>query len=428
MKEKIQNIKKLLDAAAGISDYRINTIKTESNELFFVHRALETVRATDTTDIKVTVFVAHDGKLGDATFSVYASYDDEKIKSEIDAAKKKAALIDNECYPLPEGETGCFEVESNFKNYDVPTLAAMVADTVFSADSYDGGSINATEIFIYRDTVNVQNSRGVDKTEIKYRAMVEAIPTYSGDGESVELYECVNFTEFNEKALREEIDSKMREVRDRLSAKTPEKKLKANVVLAAPELSQLITELAFELNYGSIYNHSNAFSVGDAIQKNPAGDKLNVTMCGAVRGSVRSATFDSDGFTLVDKRIIEDGIAIDAFGAVRTAHYLGKDPTGALRCVHAECGTMSDAELASAPYFKCVSMSGLQLDIYNDYIGGEVRLAYYFDGERETPVTGISISGKLSDALSGMRLSDTPTTYEGYDGPKFACLYGIEIV
>ena len=73
----------LLEENKKVTDYRINTVATESRELFFVHRDLETVRATDTTDIKVTVFVAHDGKLGDATFSVYASYDDDKIRAEI---------------------------------------------------------------------------------------------------------------------------------------------------------------------------------------------------------------------------------------------------------------------------------------------------------------------------------------------------------
>ena len=73
-------------------------------------------------------------------------------------------------------------------------------------------------------------------------------------------------------------------------------------------------------------------------------------------------------------------------------------------------------------------MSGLQLDIYNDYIGGEVRLAYYFDGEKEIPVTGISISGKLSDALSNMYLSEKEATYESYKGPEYAVFDKIEIV
>ncbi len=428
MTERIEMIKALLDAADGISDYRIQVTTTDSNELFFVHKNLETVRSTDTTDIKVTVFVAHDDKLGDATFSVYASYDADKIKTEIENAKKKASLIDNETYPLPENEAASFESDSNFRNFEIPALAAEIADAVFAADSYDEGSINALEIFIYRDTVRVLNSRGIDKTEIKYRAMVEAIPTWNGKEESVELYECYNFTEFSRDTIREEIDGKMREVRDRLLAKKPEVKLDCPVVLPASELENLVWTLANELNYSKIYSHANAFSVGDDIQKEPTGDTLTVTMCGAVKGSVRSASFDSDGFTLIDTKVIENGKAVAAHGPVRYASYLGKEPTGALRCVHTACGTLSDAELAKAPYFKCVSMSGLQLDIYSDYIGGEVRLAYYFDGEKEIPVTGISISGKLSSALSSMRLSDTETIHEGYKGPKFALFTGVEIV
>ncbi len=428
MRERINRIKAMLDMAEGISDYRINTVRTESTELFFVHKSLETVRSTDTSDIKVTVFVSHDGRLGDATFSVYASYGDEKIKDEIAAARKKAALIDNESYEIPSNETASFESDSNLADYKPSVLAAEIADAVFAADAYEGGSINALEVFIYRDTVNVTNSRGIDKTELKYRAMVEAIPTWNGEEESVELYECHNFTEFYAEAITAEIDSKMRQVRDRLIARVPKEKLTARVILAAPELATLTEELAFELNYGKIYNNSNAFSVGDAIQKNPTGDTLTVKMCEKMKGSVSSRAFDADGFTLRDTEIIKDGDAVGSFGDVRYASYLKQEPTGALSCIQVSLGSMSEAELKREPYLRCASMSGLQVDIYNDYIGGEVRLAYYFNGECEIPVTGISISGKLSDALSCLRLSDTETTYEAYSGPDFACLSGIEIV
>ncbi len=428
MMEKTLKIKKILDTAGGVDAYRINTAICESHELFFVHRALETVRSTDTADIKVTVFKEHDGRLGDATFSVYASYDEEKIRKEIESAKKKALLISNESYPLPENESASFESKSNIGKYDIPTLAKEIADAVFAADNYDEGSINALEIFIYKTTANVINSRGIDKTEIKYSVMIEAIPTWNSPSESVELYECHSFTEFSKEAITSRIDSKMREVRARLLAKKPKKAIKAPVVLEAPELASLFTEIAGELNYAKIYSKSNAFSVGDMIQKNPTGDKLTLTLRGEIRGSTRSAYFDTDGFTLRDTRVIENGCAVGSFGAVRYASYLGKEPTGALRCIEAEGGTLTDSELSSAPYFKCVSMSGLQLDIYNDYIGGEVRLGYYFNGEKEIPITGISISGKLSDALSSIRLSDTKTVHEGYCGPKLALLKGIEII
>ena len=423
-----ERIEALLKKAEGISDYKINTVNTESYELFFVHRELETVRSTDTTDIKVTVFALHDGKLGDASFSVYSSYSDEKIAEEINCAKKKAMLVSNEVYSLPENETAYIESDSNFASYKPEELGALMAEAVFAADCYEGGSINALEIFIYKDTVSVKNSRGINKTEVKHRAMIEAIPTWNGENESAELYECHNFTEFSFDAVKAEIATKMCEVRDRFYAKKPEEKLSCPVVLAAPELDNLFNEIAYELDFGGVYSRSNAYSKGDAIQKEPTGDKLTITMQGKIKNSPASASFDADGVELRSREIIKDGSAVAYFGNIRYASYLGEEATGALGCLKAECGTMSENELRSRPYFRCASMSGLQVDIYNDYIGGEVRLAYYFDGEREIPVTGISISGKLSECLSEMRLSEEKTVYESYCGPKFAYFSKIEIV
>ena len=424
----IERIVALLKENPLVSDYRLNTVKTESYEMFFVHKNLETVRSTDTVSRKVTVFVAKDGKLGDATFSVYASYTDEDIRREIASACKKASLAGNEPYALPALETLEQEAESNFKEYHTADLAAAIANAVFAADCEDGGSINALEVFLYRDTVSVKNSRGIDKTEIRHHAMVEAIPTWNGAEESVELYECHNFTEFDAAAVTAEIATRMREVRDRLSAKAPDGKLSCPVVLGAPELATLFASLAHELNYAGAYNRTAAFKEGDDIQKDAVGDRMTVSMCGAVKGSVRSSAFDGDGVTLVDRKIIEDGKAVALWGGTRYAQYLSEVATGNLGCISVECGTLTNEEKTSKPYFRCASMSGLQVDIYNDYIGGEVRLAYYFDGEREIPVTGISISGKISVALANMRLSNEATTYESYHGPKCAIFEGIEIV
>ena len=422
-----QRIINILNNTNGISDWRVNTVRTESTELFFVHKNLETVRSTDTTDIKVSVYVLHDGALGEATFSVYASYDDEKIAEEIEKAKKKANIIANQPYSLPENEVGEYVSSSNFANYEPHKLASLISKACFEADNVEGGSINALEIFVYKDIVSVKNSRGIDKTQVKYRAMVEAIPTFNGE-ESVELYEQYNFTEFDHTLVVEEIAKKMREVKDRYEAKAPASKLDCPVVLDAPELEQLIGRFIGNLNFSAVYQHSNAFKVGDDIQKEANGDRLTLTMRGEVKGSVSSSAFDADGVTLADRKIIEDGKAIALWGGTRFAQYLGETPTGNLGCLSLECGTLTDAEKTSKPYFRCASMSGLQVDIYNDYVGGEVRLGYYFDGEKEIPVTGISISGKLSVALANMRLSNEAITYESYNGPKCAIFDGIEIV
>ena len=72
-------------------------------------------------------------------------------------------------------------------------------------------------------------------------------------------------------------------------------------------------------------------------------------------------------------------------------------------------------------------MSGLQVDFYNDYIGGEVRLAYYHDGERSIPVTGLSVSGSLNHVLEHIRLSSRLSLQDSYYGPEKALLKEMKV-
>lgn len=56
----------LLASNSEINRFRITKTDRESYEMFFVHKKLETVRSSDTTDINVTVYVDHDGSTGDS--------------------------------------------------------------------------------------------------------------------------------------------------------------------------------------------------------------------------------------------------------------------------------------------------------------------------------------------------------------------------
>jgi PmbA protein len=256
--------------------------------------------------------------------------------------------------------------------------------------------------------------------------MIEAIPTWTENGESVELYEAYHFTDFNAEEITAEIDERMREVRDRQVAIKPAP-CTANVVLPAREVSNLIGEIVDSLHFATVYSRANVFSKGDSIQKDRTGDVINVTMCHEIEGSRFSAIFDGDGVTLKDKKVIENGEVKAYYGGHRFGSYLGEDITGELRCVNLEKGTLTEEDIAKEPYFECVSLSGLQLDLYNDYIGGEVRLAYYNDGTTVTPVTGISITGKLSEVLSSIRLAKETAVHDRYIGPKKAILSGMKV-
>ena len=147
-------------------------------------------------------------------------------------------------------------------------------------------------------------------------------------------------------------------------------------------------------------------------------------MAGQAPGSVRSAKFDSDGLSLGSIRLVEDGKAVNYYGSNRFSQYLGEVPTGNLPCCLVDPGT---AKTPEGSWLEVLSMSGLQVDFYNDYIGGEVRLAYYHTAGKVIPVTGISISGKLSQVLAGIRLSGDVTTFGGYYGPDTAILGDMQI-
>ncbi|MBQ9276397.1 MAG: hypothetical protein IJ226_02250 [Clostridia bacterium] len=408
--------------------YRIIDKTSTSHEMFFVGKKVETVRATETGETQVTVYVKNaDGSLGDSTFPVYASMDEKALELALSKALSRAKLVHNQPYELVDGGVEKYEIESDIKGADASEVAKKVADAVFAAKMVEGGSINALEIFVVEQNTRVRLSTGLDKTQKSYRISIEAIPTHTDDKESVELYEWYELTTLNYADITREISEKMREVRDRHEAVKGEPQV-IDVALRPAEIADLAESLAREFSYGAKYMHANAFELGDNLQEGRSGDPLTVTMKAKVEGSVHSAAFDGDGVTLKDRVVIKDGKAVALWGSTRFGQYLGEkqeDISGGLGCVSVESGSVKEHK---GKYLEAASLSGLQLDVYNDYIGGEIRLAYLHDGDKVTPVTGISMSGKLSEVLPSLTLSSDKVTRGGYEGPSRMFLKGMQIV
>lgn len=420
-------MKQIIDALQSnpqVSDYTIRLHQRQSYELFFIRGCLETLRRTDTCDKQVTVYADHDGFRGDGQFFVYPSTTQDQLQQLVAEAVDKALLIQNQSYTLPEAETGDYVVPSSFSQEDPAQAATKIASAVFSANTLPDAALNAVEIFLEAHTVTVHNSRGLHKTQRYHTAMVEAIPTYNGEKQSVELYQQLNFSTLDEAALRREVAEKLRQVQARYAAVKPQAPLEGPCVLHAQELATLFRSIARNLDYQAVYTHSNLFGKGDAIQDSPTGDPIGITMSGQAPGSVHSSRFDNDGLSLGSIRLVEGGKAVNYYGANRFGQYLGEAPTGALPCCLVDPGT---AAAPQEPYLEVLSMSGLQVDFHKDYIGGEVRLAYYHDGGKQIPVTGISISGSLKQVLQTLRLSPDTATYGPYHGPATAVLQGMKI-
>ena len=423
----MNTIIKHLQSHKEVCDYKINLDRKESYELFFVKGSLETVRNTDNTDKEVTVYVDHNGFRGHASFFVYPSTTEEDLDKLIDEAVQKAKLIENPVYTLPDGETGEYAVETNFTNWDASDLAANIANTVFDANTLDITSLNAVEVFINRITETVANSRGLNKKQVRWTAMVEAIPTATEHGESVELYEQVNFNALDLPSLSREIADKLSQAKARFDARRMEVTGSPKVILNAQELKELFWNFADDLDYSSVYSHHNVYKKGDAVQTAPVGDQLGITMCAALPGSASSRCFDVDGMTLGEIPIIAGGKAVTHHGSNRFGQYLQEKPTGILPCLRLDPGTAEESDFVTGPYLEILSMSGIQTDFYSDYVGGEIRLANWHDGEKIVPVTGVSISGKLSEVLNNIRFCKNCALNGSYYGPEKAIIEGMNI-
>ena len=416
-----------LNSHPGVSDWKINQTRYESYELFFVKGALETVRNTDNTDKEVTVYADHSNFRGHAQFFVYPSTTETALSELVEEAVGKAVLIDNPPYALVPGETGVYTVPTNFDSWDASDLAAEIANTVFASNTLEVTSLNAVEIFIQRITQTVVNSRGLHKQQVRWTAMVETIPTATEHGESVELYQQVNFSALDLPSLSREIADKLGQAKARHDARRMEITGAPKVILNSQELMELFWNFAYDLNFASVYGHENIYRKGDILQTDPKGDRLGITMAASLPGCSESRCFDGDGMTLKERRIIDNGAAAAYYGSNRIGQYLKEEPTGILPILKLDPGTAPDAEFSAGPYLEVVSMSGIQTDFYSDYVGGEIRLAYWHDGETIRPVTGVSISGKLSEVLNHIRFSQACALYGNYHGPRKAVIEGMTI-
>ncbi len=425
----MENLLKIMKAAPGIDDWRVNLTETRSHEAFFVKRRLETLRATDTASASVTVFVDHGGYRGDSSFSLTPAMTEEEIGEKLEKARARALLVKNQPYTLPEAGSLEGVLPDGLSDREPGELLSEIADAVFAAEDGEGATVNALEIFLYDVSRRVVTGSGVDKRESKKSVMIEAIPTFTDEKGSVELYHSERFSSFDPADLTKRIGSRMREVRDRARAEKPASSFTGKVLLGAEEIRELFWTLADDLRYDVAYQHANLHKAGDDLQKDGDGDRLSITLRGRLEGSASSALFDNDGVTLSEVALIEDGAVRALYGPDRFGKYLGiARPAGDLPCLAAKPGSLTREELGKEPYLECVSLSGLQVDLYNDYIGGEIRLAYLHEGEKATPLTGISMSGKLSDALRGMRLSEKTCLRGSYQGPDGLLLPGMTVI
>ena len=407
--------------AKNVSEYRIIETIEDDYQQFYDLQKLETVRRVSTTEDQVTIYVktTEDGKtlMGEASFIVSHEESKANLEKLIDQAIYEASFIKNQEYSLVNGDKKKSMAYKPLAE-DPFTILTKLAK-IFFKQSNEVARFNALELFFNDVTTHIVNSNGVDYKKRTYEINIEAIPSFYGEGIKTELYRMFEYNELKYDKAASDAKEAILDVYNRGKAVKLEGVNKANIILRDKDLFQLAFEVIDSLHYASVYNHSNLKKVGEALTSN----KINI----GLDANTKYDYFDNDGVRLSKCSVIEDGIVKSYYGNNRYACYIGVKPTGNLNKLTLSKGKKSVEAFKTKPYLEIYDMSGIQVDAYQNYLGGEVRLALYFDGKDIIPVSGFSFSANLQEAIDNMSLSKEVSNINNYSGAKFALIKDVAI-
>lgn len=407
--------------AKGVSDYRIIETTEDSYQQFYDLQKLETVRRVSTTEDQVTVYVktkASDKVLmGEASFIVSHEESSANLAKLIDQAIYEASFIKNQEYSLVKGDKKKSMAYKPLEEEPFAILSKMAK--LFFSESNEVARFNSLELFFNDVTTHIVNSNGVDYKKKTYEIDIEAIPSFYGDNLKTELYRMFEYKELNYDKVASDAKGAIRDVYNRGKAIKLEGVTKSNIILRDKDLMELVYEVIDNLHYANVYNHSNLKSVGEALTSN----KINISL----DANTKYDYFDVDGVRLAKRTLVEEGIVKSYYGNNRYACYIGENPTGNLNKICLSKGKKSVEAFKTKPYLEIYDMSGIQVDAYQNYLGGEVRLALYFDGKDIIPVSGFSFSANLQEALDNMSLSKETSNINHYSGAKYALIKDVVV-
>lgn len=405
-----------------IADYRITCMHSESVELFYVLNKLETNRATSIDEVSVTIYIDEDSKRGEATFAYNSFMSEEELRKEIAKRIYAAKFALNPYFEIPsKSDEIPSKIPSNFENYTLQEAAEIAVKAVLNAKQCEHGVFSANEIFVTKKDTRVLNSRGVDLSSTSYKLFIELIPSYEKDGEEVETYNNLEFSSLDPEEITRQVNEAMELTKARYEAIPLKLEKPVKVIIEGEDAPKYFGFFARNLSYTAKYQHINRFEVGQSVQGDEiTGDKLNINLLPFYEGCSNNASFDRDGVILKPLELIKDGVAMANYGLYSHGYLLGvKEPVGLLPIVQVLPGSKSFEEMKKEPYVRCVKFSSFQFEEGSGFFGGEVRLGFYFDGEKEIPVTGFSIAASIHNAKSTTILSKETEITPSYVGPKY---------
>ena len=363
----------------------------------------------DVEHIEVTVYrKLEDGKfLGSATQEIAPTASDEDAQKIIADLYERAAYVKNPYFELNKKP-----VQGGGENFDPAKMARDFIETMQQIPETSGEDINSYEIFAESCTRRYVNSEGIDVTVSYPSSTVEVVVNARNNDHEIELYRMYTSGTCDKENLVKEISKTLSYGKDRLVAVPTPALDKATVLFTTADTVEIYKWFAIKAHAMFKYRGYSDWEKGKAICENVEGDTFTIKVVKELPNSSYNAPVDSQGAEIRDMYILKDNVPENFWGDVQFRYYLGVQDSFIATNFAAEGGELSESELRGGNYLEPVEFSDFSVDPITGDIAGEIRLAYWHEGDKVTPVTGGSVSGTLTNLIKNVRLSKELSQYD----------------
>ena len=430
-------IRELLDKS-GADGYEVTEFVETGWEFYFIRHKLDQNRAKEVTSINIKVFKkSDDGNfLGSAAADVPPTASKEELKKLIDNLVYQAGLVKNPYYELNGLKEAGVSADDDprqevLTEVDIEKMAEDFIETLSAIPETATEDLNSYEIFVSKIQKHFINSNGIDQRSTYPRAMIEVVTNARRDSKEIELYNLYHRGTCDREALTRDIVETLTMGKDRLSAVSTPHLKEAPLILSTMDAAWAFDFFFSRMNAAFKYRGFTDWEIGKEIADDVKGDKITLTAVPVLPNSSRNYPFDEEGAKIKEKVLIRENTPENYWGGRQFSQYIGLEDSSLVYNYIFDGGKKSAEELRTGPYIEVVEFSGFDCDSLTGDIAGEIRLAYYHDGEKITPVSGGSVSGNMKELLKEMYLSKESRQYDNVVIPsvlrlEHATIAGIE--
>ena len=412
--------------SSGVYAWEVSDVKKQGWEFYFIRHALDQHRAKSVEDITVKVYqLVDEGEaLGFASANLAPTASAEEAEKLVRDLSYRATLVKNRPYTL--NQPGDAAVQPGQAS-DLAAISGDFLRAVAQLHETESEDVNSYEIFVSDVTRRLITSTGIDESERYPSSMLEIVVNARREGHEIELYRNYTSGSCDAAALKADLEKTMQYGRDRLLAVPTPITGPYDLLFSGADACAIYRSFVAQLDMQMVYRQISRWEIGKPVREDIRGDRVTVTALRELQNSSRNHAFDAEGAIIRDTVMLRDGVPQHFLGSRMFASYLGVEDSFIPGNIAVSGGTHSEEELRSGSYLEVVEFSDFQVDPLTGDVFGEIRLAYWHDGETCTPVTGGSVSGNMKQFIDEMLMSRESAQYDNMRIPALTLLKGATV-